>query len=229
MSGPDRAVELVGLSWSDSDKPVGLVIRAQLVYVRISRTAKAVRQQLEPLGVTEKLSRRLAERETVQDGYRSVGTRGSSYKVTVLGLETVQPLIKMVFRDRKGSLPTGWRDGLEEGNREKHREMIQIGKSWRKAIETSRAVANCSVRSGTVRSVVDPWRRIDDPAAGPRESSDCPSGRRWTDGFVRESKAMYCVDRDGCTERTPVRLWIGIKRILQLMSGSMWIWTDRGG
>ena len=31
LSGPDRAVELVGLSWSDLDKPVGLVFRAQLV------------------------------------------------------------------------------------------------------------------------------------------------------------------------------------------------------
>ncbi|KAG2307088.1 hypothetical protein Bca52824_026836 [Brassica carinata] len=33
QSGPDRAVELDGLSWSDLDKPVGLVIRAQLVYI----------------------------------------------------------------------------------------------------------------------------------------------------------------------------------------------------
>ena len=34
--GPDIAVELVGLSWSDSDKAVGLFFREKLVYVRLT-------------------------------------------------------------------------------------------------------------------------------------------------------------------------------------------------
>ncbi|KAG2314529.1 hypothetical protein Bca52824_017651 [Brassica carinata] len=76
MSGPDRAVELVGLSWSDLDKPVGLVVRAQLVYVRIYlAVTRSVTMQL-PNGYQERLR---TEKETAAGSYGIVWARGSGY------------------------------------------------------------------------------------------------------------------------------------------------------
>ncbi|KAG2312567.1 hypothetical protein Bca52824_024124 [Brassica carinata] len=121
----------------------------------------------------------------------AVGTAGS-YRETVkaVGRERNRPgdsesVGSGSSYKRKGSLPTGWRDGLEEGKTERNTERDDSDRE-ELAGRPIRGRAGCRELFCSVRGQFGLWsirrRRIDDPVKPkPRESSDCPSG---SDGLM---------------------------------------------